>query len=53
MECGLPTKLSQLHAKAKMTPELLRQVADSCNLLPNGYRQLTHDEVYNIFMECL
>ena len=53
VECGLPTKLSQLHAKAEMTPELLRQVADSCNLLPNGYRQLTHDEVYNIFMECL
>ena len=53
VKCGLPTKLSQLHSKAEMTPELLRQVADSCNLLPNGYRQLTHDEVYNIFMECL
>ena len=52
-ECGLPTKLSQLKSKAEITPALLRQVADSCNLLPNGYRQLTHDEVYNIFMECL
>lgn len=52
-ECGLPTKLSQLHSRVEITPELLRQVADSANLLPNGPRQLTHDEVYDILMECL
>ena len=52
-ECGLPTKMSQLHSKEEITPELLRQVADSTNLLPNGYRQLTHDEVYEILMECI
>ena len=52
-ECGLPTRLSQLHSKVEITPELLRQVADSTNLLPNGYKQLTHDEVYEILMECL
>ena len=52
-ECGLPTRLTQLRSKAEITPELLRQVADSVNLLPNGPRQLTHDEVYQIFMECL
>ena len=52
-ECGLPTKLTQLRSKAEITPELLRQVADSTNLLPNGYKQLTHDEVYEILMECL
>ena len=51
--CGLPTKLSQLRSKVAVTPELLRQVADSTNLLPNGPRQLTHDEVYEILMECL
>ena len=51
--CGLPTKLSQLHSKVEITPELLRQVADSTNLLPNGPRHLTHDEVYEILMECL
>ena len=51
--CGLPTKLSQLRSKVAITPELLRQVADSTNLLPNGPRQLTHDEVYEILMECL
>ena len=52
-ECGLPTRLSQLRSKAEITPELLRQVADSTNLLANGPRQLTHDEVYDILMECL
>lgn len=52
-ECGLPTKLSQLHSKTEITPELLRQVADSVNLLPNGPRQLTQDEVYDILTECL
>ena len=52
-ECGLPTRLGQLKSKVEITPELLRQVADSVNLLPNGPRQLTHDEVYEILKECL
>lgn len=52
-ECGLPTKLSQLKSRVEITPELLRQVADSTNLLPNGPRQLTRDEVYEILKECL
>lgn len=52
-ECGLPTKLSQLRSKTEITPELLRQVADSTNLLPNGYQQFTHDEIYEILMECI
>ena len=51
--CGLPTKLTELRSKAEITPELLCQVADSTNLLPNGPRQLTHDEIYEILMECL
>ena len=52
-ECGLPTKLSQLRSKVEITSDLLRKVADSTNLLPNGYQQLTHDEVYQILMACL
>lgn len=52
-ECGLPTKLSQLRSKTEITPELLRQVADSTNLLPNGYKQFTHDEICEILMECI
>lgn len=52
-ECGLPTKLSQLRSKTPITPALLRQVADSVNLLTGGPRILTHDEVYEILTECL
>lgn len=52
-ECGLPTKLSQLRSKTEITPELLRQVADSTNLLPNAYKQFTHDEICEILMECI
>ena len=52
-ECGLPTRLTELRSRAEITPELLRQVADSVNLLQGGPRQLTHDEVYKIFMECM
>ena len=52
-ECGLPTRLGQLKSRVEITPELLRQVTDSVNLLPNGPRQLTHDEVYEILKECL
>ena len=52
-ECGLPTKLTELRSKVEITRPLLRQVADSVNLLPNGPRQLTHDEVYQIFTQCL
>lgn len=52
-ECGLPTKLGQLRSRVEITPGLLRQVADSCNLVQGGYRQLTHDEVYDILMQCL
>ena len=52
-ECGLPVRLSQLKSRVEITPDLLRQVADSVNLLPNGPRQLTRGEVYSILMECL
>ena len=30
-ECGLPLKLGELKSKVEITPELLRQVADTCN----------------------
>ena len=39
-------------SKTEITPELLRQVADSSNLLPNGYKQFTHDEIYEILIRC-
>ena len=52
-ECGLPTRLTELQSRTEITPELLRRVADSTNLLPNGPRQLTRDEVYEILTGCL
>ena len=52
-ECGLPTRMGQLRSTVEITPELLRQVADSCNLIPSNPRTLTHDEVYDILCECL
>lgn len=51
-DCGLPTRLSELSSVAPITPELLRQVADTSNLIQTGPRPLTHDEIYDILMEC-
>lgn len=52
-ECGLPTKMSQLKSKVEITPEVLRQVADTCNIIHCNPRPLDRDEVYDILMECL
>lgn len=52
-ECGLPTKLGQLRSTVTIDKDLLRKVADSCNLIPTNPRTLSHDEVYDILCECL
>ena len=52
-ECGLPTSWSQLASRVDITPELLRRVADTCNLIPSGPRALDRDEIYEILMECM
>lgn len=52
-ECGLPTKMSCLASKVEITPEVLRQVADTCNIIKCGPRELSRDEIYEILMECL
>lgn len=52
-DCGLPTKLGQLEAKTPITPEILRAVADSSNIIKCNPRELTHDEIYDILTECL
>ena len=52
-ECGLPTKLHDLKSTVEITPEVLRQVADTCNLIKTGPRALDRDEIYNILTECL
>lgn len=51
--CGLPTKMSELKSRVEITPELLRKVADSCNIIKSNPRELTHDEIYDILKECM
>ena len=51
--CGLPTKLSQLKSKAEITPAVLRQVADTCNIIQCNPRTLDREEIYRILLECL
>lgn len=52
-ECGLPTKMRELRSKVEITPDILRRVADSCNIIPCNPRALSRDEVYEILMECM
>ena len=52
-ECGLPTKLTELRSKVEITPELLRKVADTSNIIKCGPRELVRDEIYEILMECM
>ena len=51
-ECGLPTKMNQLKSTVEITPEVLRQVADTCNIIKSGPRELSRNEIYDILMEC-
>ena len=52
-ECGLPTKMSQLKSTVEITPEVLRQVADTCNIIKCNPRELDREESYQILMECM
>ena len=52
-ECGLPTKMDQLKSTVEITPEVLRQVADTCNVMKCGPRELDRKEIYEILLECL
>lgn len=52
-ECGLPTKMGQLKSKVEITEEVLRQVADTCNIIKCNPRELDRQEIYQILCECL
>lgn len=52
-ECGLPTRLSELKSKVEITPEVLRKVADTCNIIQCNPRPLEREEIHEILMECL
>ena len=52
-DCGLPTKMSGLKSKVEITPEVLRSVADTCNIIKCNPRELSRDEIYDILLECM
>lgn len=52
-ECGLPTKMGQLKSKVEISPEVLRKVANTCNIIKCNPRELSRDEIYEILMECM
>lgn len=52
-ECGLPTKMSELKSRVEITEEVLRQVADTCNIIKCNPRELDRQEIYEILCECM
>ena len=52
-KCGLPTTMRELKSAVEITPDLLRQVADTVNIIKCGLRELSKDEIYEILMECV
>ncbi len=48
-EIGLPTTLRELGMSDK---SMLKEIADSCGISPGSYKQMTHEEILNIFTEC-
>lgn len=52
-ECALPLKMSQLKSTVEITQEVLRQVADTCNIIKTGPRELDREEIYQVLMECM
>lgn len=49
-EIGLPVSLRDLGADEKTD---LKEIADSCNLSQGSYKKMTHEEILDIFRECL
>ena len=52
-ECGLPASLSELDSEVEINKDLLREVADSCNLIQTNPQPLTHDDIYKILISVI
>lgn len=52
-ECGLPSKMGQLRSETEITSEILKNTADTCNIIKSNPRELSRDEIYEILMECM
>ena len=48
-EIGLPTTLREVGVEKK---EDLKEIADSCYLVDESYKKMTHEEILEIFLEC-
>ena len=44
-----PTPLPEMGITDKA---VLKKAADSCGISAGGYKKMTHEEIYQIFMEC-
>lgn len=49
-EIGLPATLTEMNITDKT---MLKKVADSCNISAGCCKQLSHEEIYEILLECL
>lgn len=49
-EIGMPTKFSEIGIDETTD---LKAVADSCAIVPTAYKKMTHEEIFEIFKECM
>ena len=49
VEIGLPVSLQDLGVNENTD---LKEIADSCALMPGSYKKMTHEEILGIFQEC-
>ena len=49
-EIGLPTTLQELGLRDE---SMLKEIADSCGISAGSYKKMTHEEILEIFRECL
>ena len=48
-EIGLPTTLQELGIDEKVD---LKEIAESCAVVPGSYKKMTQKEIFEIFQEC-
>ena len=48
-EIGLPSSFRELGLPEDID---LKEIADSCNLVPGSYKKMSHEEILEIFQEC-
>ena len=49
-EIGMPSRLGELGISSETD---LKAIANSCTIVNSGYRRMSHEEIYQIFTQCL